>query len=74
MPVLDQPSEESDPSFYATLCIDLNPIDPTTNYFPMSVDQRSRSLIFNSDKTFDDATRQRYILGSDTVWDRDRNL
>ena len=40
----------------------------------MALDQRSRSLIFNSDEIYDEATRELYFLGNDMIYDSWRDL
>ena len=72
MPILKKATGE--PEFFGTLCVDINPIDEVSNYFPMNRDQRSRSLIFNSDETFEDASRRAYFLGFDLIGDSFRDL
>ena len=72
MPILKKATAE--PEFFGTLCVDINPVDEVSNYFPMNRDQRSRSLIFNSDETFEKASRKAYVLGFDLIGDSFRDL
>ena len=54
--------------------MDLDPIDPVANYFPVPITQKSRILLFNQDEVFDNAAYEFYWLGIDWVNDRLRGL